>query len=72
MGISNELRGRIYAKYPNMAAMADSMGWSRQRLYKTLKYPDSMPLKNYHAILKALDLVCDNDAIRFFMPKTTI
>ena len=58
-----ELNGMIHAKYPSESAMAEAMGWTRQKLNKITtgkKMPDLQETKEIaHALEKPLTTVAD-------------
>ncbi len=63
---TNRLRGAIYTEYPSMAAMADSLGWTRQRLSRIVQGQRVPDVDDVREIRHALKRTSWNEIIGIF------
>ena len=54
--IINRVKGEVYAKYKDIAELAETLGWSRQKLSPIVNGKKEPNLSDIQAMAKALDM----------------
>ena len=62
----NEIRGRIYERYPNQKAFADAIGWSKQKLSLIMSGQREPSFKDVAKMAKTLGFTFE-DLARIFL-----